>query len=323
MPVFTPSNEFIEMIKHLGRGSAFQYYHILPSRESYWFDSGNPLSISVSWANHLYFSVHGCTKIPSENAKGQPAEPKYVRGQRKYIAAINCLIGELDSKDFGGDIQNVIAHIKSLPFKPSIQVLSGGGVHMYHLLKDPYIIKNAANRKYISRVHHDWSTFVKGDASKDITRVLRVPGFLNPKYTPAQLVMFLEYRMDRLYELDELASVLPPPFDPPSSRTPANDVYGWRSNSTNPIDEYNAQVRVGDLLERYGYKQYGGGKMLSPYSSTGSAGITIDEHQNKAFCHHNSDPLGDGYWKKSFDILKVLEFGGNFRMAADAIRGSI
>lgn len=317
------SDEFHLMLMHLHRGGNFGYWHILPDRESYWWPAGQPEELRVGSSDHVYYGVHPTTKIPPTNADGDQTKPLYVRGQKKYIAAINCLIAEFDTKQFKGDLQLVMSHIRSIPFQPSIQILSGGGIHAYWLLRSPFIIKSSADRKQIIHIHREWSITVKGDASKDITRVLRVPGTFNPKYNPPQLVMFLEFAMDRLYDLDDLSGILPPPLDPASTHSIRNDVIWQGNGSGSAIEQFNSQVKVTDLLQKYGYKWHGHGKMLSPHSSTGSPGVTVDENANRAFVHHTSDPLGDGYWKRAFDIIKMLEYNGSFKLALDAIQGSI
>lgn len=76
-----------------------------------------------------------------------------------------------------------------------------------------------------------------------------------------------------------------------------------------PIQAFNQQNSLADLLSFYGYKRVlltkEGERWLSPDSSTLKAGIFVKN--NKFFCHHGSDPFHDGYWHDSFDLMRVKE----------------
>lgn len=313
----TLPDDFIRMLAHLHRGGQYGYWHMLPARESVWWPAGQPSDLTVYQNEHVYFGVHPTTEIPTTNAAGNTASPMYVRAQKKYIAAVNCLFAELDAKYFNNDIVAVNTHLSSLPVLPSIQVISGGGIHAYWLLKNPYVITDKDYLEAMAYVQRAWSVMVHGEASKDLTRVLRVPGTFNVKYSPPRMVLMFDVHFDRLYDLGDLTIHLPPPLSPPSSHKRSNIA----PNGNQPIEDYNTRTRITDLLEQYGYRYVGNKRMLSPYSSSGSAGVTIDDQGNRAFIHHESDPLGDGYWKRPFDIIKVLEFAGNWKAALSFIQG--
>lgn len=75
-----------------------------------------------------------------------------------------------------------------------------------------------------------------------------------------------------------------------------------------PIQKFNEQNQLADLLIQYGYKRKlitsEHEKWLSPESSSGVAGITVRD--NKFFSHHN-DLFNDGFWHDSFDLMKGRE----------------
>jgi hypothetical protein len=48
--------------------------------------------------------------------------------------------------------------------------------------------------------------------------------------------------------------------------------------------------------------------------------VTVDEDTNRVFVHHGSDPLHDGYWKRPFDVIRILDHSGDFARALAAIR---
>lgn len=96
-------------------------------------------------------------------------------------------------------------NVKELPnfkeVKPDIVVHSGGGFHVYWLLESPVFVRTgrwkeieAVNRGLTKRFNSevkpvDPSKKFGGDLmTVDITRILRVPSFLNFKYTPARRV---------------------------------------------------------------------------------------------------------------------------------------
>jgi hypothetical protein len=60
--------------------------------------------------------------------------------------------------------------------------------------------------------------------------------------------------------------------------------------------------------------------MISPDSGSARPGVTIDHDGNRAYVHTGGDVLADGYWKKPFDVVRLLDCGGDFRKALEQIR---
>ena len=58
--------------------------------------------------------------------------------------------------------------------------------------------------------------------------------------------------------------------------------------------------------------------MVSPHSGSKRDGVVI--HENRAFVHTGGDPLCDGYWKRPFDVIRILDCGGDFKRALKIIR---
>jgi hypothetical protein len=77
-------------------------------------------------------------------------------------------------------------------FKPSPDILvsSGGGVHSYWTLQSPFLVRSEDNRwQEIEAINRGLALRFKGDRNTiDIARVLRVPGTLNHKFSPAREV---------------------------------------------------------------------------------------------------------------------------------------
>jgi hypothetical protein len=83
----------------------------------------------------------------------------------------------------------------------------------------------------------------------------------------------------------------------------------------NVIAAFN-QVHSGEeLLGAHGYTRRGK-RWISPTSSSGLAGITILD--GRVYSHHASDPLADSHAHDAFDILRILDHGGDARSAVKA-----
>jgi len=306
----------VPFFRHLHRAGAYAYYHALPERRSYWYKTSAPLAPPEEAVTNWYISVHPSSAIPPCNAHGEVKAPMFVRAQKRYICAVNCLYGEFDAKIYGSK-DAILQHIAGATWPtPSALVDSGGGIHAYWLLRDPWAVETDEARQAAELVQRLWVQQVIGaDASvHDLVRILRVPGTLNFKYDPPPPVQFIACDLDRLYTLQALTAHLPavheaePKFrnDPPR-----------RARS---IEQFNAANDIGAMLERYGYKWAGTRRMVSPDSGSARAGVTVDTDSNRAFIHTGGDPLCDGYWKKPFDVIRILDCGGDFKRALETIR---
>lgn len=309
-------NITIRFFQHLHRGGAYAYYHALPDRRSYWYPIGRPLAPPLECTSNWYISVHPSSAIPPTNAHGEIKDPPFVRAQKRYIAAVNCLYGEFDAKTYGSK-EAIAAHIGGAPWPaPSVIVDSGGGLHGYWLLREPWLLDRDEARQAAEVVQRAWVQQVIGaDPSvHDLVRILRVPGALNFKYDPPRPVRFLRCDLDRLYSLPALTAHLPPVHEAPP-RFQHSEPRRARS-----IEQFNQQNDVAAVLERYGYAWRGTRRMVSPHSGSRRDGVTIDAESNRAYVHTGGDPLCDGYWKRPFDVIRILDCDGDFKRALEAIR---
>lgn len=80
------------------------------------------------------------------------------------------------------------------------------------------------------------------------------------------------------------------------------------------IEAFNAAHDAIAILEAHGYEKRGR-RWLSPTSSTGLAGVVRLE-DGRVYSHHASDPLCDGHAHDAFDAFRILEHGGDARIAA-------
>lgn len=309
-------NPTIRFFQHLHRGGAYAYYHALPDRRSWWYPTDKPLAPPESPTSNWYIGVHPCTSIPPTNAHGEVRDAPFVRAQKRYIAAVNCLYGEFDEKIYGSK-GAILSHIEGATWQtPSVVIDSGGGIHGYWLLRDPWVLDSDDARAAAEIVQRAWVQQVIGaDPSvHDLVRILRVPGTLNFKYDPPRAVQFLACDLEKTYSLSALTAHLPAIHEaPPRFR-------GDPSERARSVEAFNRDNRVGDVLERYGYRWKGARRMISPSSGSARDGVTIDDHTNRAFVHTGGDPLSDGYWKKPFDVICTLDHQGDFKEALKAIR---
>lgn len=191
--------QWTDLLRHLGQGGTHQYYWTAHDKRSSWFACGKPPAAAK---RDCYFGVH-----PTAAPRGT-----YQRATLDTIAAVNALFAEFDDKDFQGDYRQSWQHIHKLDPCPSVIVRSGGGWHCYWLLDEPFVIDTDADRKRARELQYRWVGRCGGDGgAKDLARVLRVPGTLNGKYTPARPVYIAWGDIDRLYTLDQLEKLCAPP----------------------------------------------------------------------------------------------------------------
>jgi hypothetical protein len=225
-----------QLLRYLQRGGAYSYYTTFDADGNAcqaWYATGaEPPALPAG--TNVYFGVNPCTAIPKTNKSGEPRRPVNVRARKEYIAALNCLYAEFDAKDFGGSLDETLAHVRGLAVQPSVIVASGGGYHCYWLLAEPFVLDTDKARERAVDVQHRWVAFVGGDdAAKDIARVLRVPGTLNQKYSPPRPVTFVEQNYSRTYTLDALRAMLPA-VAPRTARTAKPDAPACQADGLPP-----------------------------------------------------------------------------------------
>jgi hypothetical protein len=222
-----------QLIRYLQRGGTKSNLQTFKPTRTTWYNSGDEPPAPPAGTD-VYFGVNPCAAIPPTNAAGELAPASAIRSQVDYIAALNCLYAEFDAKDFGGSLDETLAHVRGLAVQPSVIVASGGGYHCYWLLDEPFVLDTPEKRQRAVDVQARWTTFVRGDkAAKDIARVLRVPGTLNYKYEPARPVAFVETDYSRTYTLDALHATLPA-VAPRTARAPRTNAPACHTDGLPP-----------------------------------------------------------------------------------------
>jgi len=198
-------SRFYELTTHLWRGGQYAHWwaKTTTSKQSMWFAITQPADIAVSWLKQMdfYYTV---------NPLGAHADRSvHHKSGNDDVVAVNCLIAEFDDKDYAG---NATGHAQTLEPAPSVIIHSGGGVHCYWLLDAPFLAPDRPARNRIADIEKRWNTHIGGSVGvNDIARVLRIPGSLNFKYTPARPATICDWHLDRLYNLADLEALLPPP----------------------------------------------------------------------------------------------------------------
>jgi len=120
--------------------------------------------------------------------------------------SLRALFGDLDFKDLPE--AEARARLARFPLPPSIVVASGGGLHVYWLLREPAELPAEAVRTkdLLRRLARE----LDGDLNAaEPAHVFRVPWTRNFKYDPPRLVTIELFEPDRRYNLAEFDWLLP------------------------------------------------------------------------------------------------------------------
>jgi len=137
---------------------------------------------------------------------------------------------------------------KDFPLEPSILVESGGGYHLYWLLKEPSS-KNDIPR--IENLLKRISLHLGGDrVSAEAARILRVPGTYNLKYTPKRKITIGHFHPEKQYILDDFD------FLPPLSageRRSGEQLHppGWEKDLLKGVSDGERNISITRLAGRY------------------------------------------------------------------------
>ena len=167
-----------------------------------------PVTNGVYDSQRIQRFVDGCTAAKLGAFFGvalrSQASLKDRKGDAAHCQTLTCIFVDADYKHLGED--ETIRRIGAAPLPPSIVVESGGGLHPYWILKQPYFLKRemADAKRWLRHVAHSVADVVDESVSEPI-RVLRIPGSYNFKeeYGEPRLVT-LSMHTDTVYKLDEI-----------------------------------------------------------------------------------------------------------------------
>jgi hypothetical protein len=202
----------------------------LPDKSSHWFRDvaaaadfvqtahGVDVFVGVGIADHDYGQMHRCPSTEIAGIAGFCADFD-LRSEAHPKPTLPATIDEALS-------------LLPLEFPPSIIVLTGNGIHVWWLFREPWIFESAEERRSAATLVGRWHTLLRDNASQrgwsyerlaDLARVLRVPATTNwkdpanPKpvvvhsqtdfrYNPSELADFLDDREIRDEETQALAA---------------------------------------------------------------------------------------------------------------------
>lgn len=145
-------------------------------------------------------------------------------------------------------------------FPPTIVVLTGNGLHVWWLFKEPYVFENYEDRERAASLAHRWSTLIRDNARLrgwaidrlgDLARVLRIPGTHNCKDPANPKPVTIHSRSDHRYNPSELLEYLDD-MNVPDQDGENNARREWAQRFQNKPISINLGVRIpDDLVNRW------------------------------------------------------------------------
>lgn len=347
------------LLAHTQRGGTWPYYWTDDGKRSFWFSSNTLPPTPLDWSGNIYFGVHPSTTNRGENR----------RSTVDTVAAINCLFAEFDAKDEVKEVEytsylptnfaelsaidqkkainemqervylahtqeykrRAFARIEQLPLFPTVVIDSGGGFHCYWFLEHTLIVTDA-NRARMRALQAAWVELVGADpASKDLARVLRVPGTYNMKdiYAPNQpKVDVFEVKWDRLYNItrfEQLTGI----DEAWAAGKKAAEATRQRDNGKpcdSVIAEFNRTHHIVDLLIADGYtlgwERSTMARLARPGREKHQTSVVVFKDDDKELSYHHSsnDALRSTHCHDAFSIFTQLKHDGNVDAAHEAAK---
>lgn len=211
-------SEFLKRIYTYSEG--FIELRALPTRNRVFIPIDSDLSgvdrfCEQNGSDNLYFGV------ATRDGKG---------GKKENIIHIPAVWTDVDYKETPKQIFK--DRMSQFPFRPSIAVFSGGGIHPYWLLKEP---AGKEDIEAVEDVNRRIAAVLGGDLNAcDAARVLRLPDTINQKaeYENKPLCKVI-HDADFTYTLDDFLGVLP---EAPTERR-SDDQAAGKGNGTGWVEE--------------------------------------------------------------------------------------
>lgn len=157
----------------------------------------------------------------------------------EHCTTLHCLFTEVDFKDTPEE--QARSTLDSFPVRPSIVVSSGGGLHVYWLLREPLPLAEAGAaqaREFLRALAHR----LGGDMrAAEPARVLRLPWTLNTKYQPHREVQVEWWEPEWRVALLDLLAHCPPP-----------EASAQRQERAEPLPDIAGEGTRNDVLFREG-----------------------------------------------------------------------
>ena len=180
----------------------------MPDKLSSWFTDSAAATQYAGTRNNcdVYYGLGISSKSYGAT---QRCKADDVMGISALWADIDILTTGHKKKNLPPDKDAAYALVNSLPLPPSACVFTGGGLHVYWFLDQPWIFTSDEDRQRAKTIATQWVDMVRTYAKQhawdvdgvgDLSRVFRVPNTLNMKYTPPVPVV-VESLQDRRYNV--------------------------------------------------------------------------------------------------------------------------
>lgn len=187
----------------------------LPEKDSRWFRNvADAIRCAESMAAHdLYVGVGLAT---ADYGPKQRCKSDEIAGIVGFWADLD-LRSDAHPKDTLPATVEQALSILPPEFPPSIVVLTGNGVHIWWLFKEPWIFASEEDRKASAAFVSRWHTLLRDNASQhgwsyerlaDLARVLRVPGTTNCKDPANPKPVVIHSQTDLRYNPSDLSEYL-------------------------------------------------------------------------------------------------------------------
>lgn len=136
-------------------------------------------------------------------------------GKLENCGTLSVLFIDIDFKDISEAKARVL--IERFPYKPSIIIHSGGGLHIYWLLREPLDLQAPEDCTRAKNLLRRLALALGGDlSSAEPARVLRIPRTLNhkPEYGTPRPVLIETFNPERAYNPSDFDDVLPAEPEP-------------------------------------------------------------------------------------------------------------
>jgi hypothetical protein len=242
-------------------------------------------------------------------------------GTKEDITQIPAVFVDVDYKDLPAD--EVERRLAQLPFKPTVRNSSGGGQHGFWRLTKP---ATPADIPSIERVNRGLVAFLGGDnGATDASRILRIPGTLNLKYTPPRVVTTIELNPEREYELAELERFFDQFSPVPEAKKPEAHKGSATSTGDRPGDDYNRRTTYADMLMELQSEGWAVDAerddrlyLRRPGKTEGSSATLFKSGLFYVFSS-NAAPFKEFASFSAFAVRAMLKHGGDYKAAARAL----
>lgn len=187
----------------------------LPEKESRWFrDVEDAVRCAGSFRSHDLYAGVGLSRQDYGLKR---------RCLSEEIAGIVGVCADLDlqsdahpKETLPGSVEQALSMLPP-EFSPTVVVLTGNGVHIWWLFREPWIFESDEERRAAVTLVSRWHTLLRDNASQrgwtydrlsDLARVLRVPGTTNRKDPANPKPVVIHSQTDLRYNPSEFADFL-------------------------------------------------------------------------------------------------------------------